>query len=258
MIKRVTIYGDSFAEPQWNDTGENTHPTWYGRLKDRWSATVNYGKAGSGPMYSFKQFYQDLPKLNYEDLIVFVISWPDRICWDSEAADQMRAPARSKEEAMAKKFTTDTFRDETVYGNWKYESLLYTASRIQKCKIFIWHTCMEESYIKTSLNDDNFYVHNESLGEACSNEYVEEQRRADKKESEGWTEKDRRERREAFDLGHRVNHLTEMNHEVMYKQIVGFVDGREIPKFLKNVYKGTYNKEMHGNLDLFHDEFVYD
>ena len=117
---------------------------------------------------------------------------------------------------------------------------------------------MEETYIKTSLNDDNFYVHNESLEEACSNEYVEEQRRADKKESEGWTEKDRRERREAFDLGHRVNHLTEMNHEVMYKQIVGFVDGREIPKFLKNVYKGTYNKEMHGNLDLFHDEFVYD
>ena len=51
MIKRVTIYGDSFAEPQWNDTGKNTHPTWYGRLKDRWSATVNYGKAGSGPMY---------------------------------------------------------------------------------------------------------------------------------------------------------------------------------------------------------------
>ena len=56
MIKRVTIYGDSFAEPQWNDTGENTHPTWYGRLKDRWPTTVNYGKAGSGPMYSFKQF----------------------------------------------------------------------------------------------------------------------------------------------------------------------------------------------------------
>jgi hypothetical protein len=39
-----------------------------------------------------------------------------------------------------------------------------------------------------------------------------------------------------------------MNHEVMYKQVTGFVDGREIPKFLKNVYKGTYNK----------DEFIYD
>ena len=246
MIKRVTIYGDSFAEPLW----EYEHPTWYGRLKDRWPETVNYGKSGAGPMYSFKQFYQDLPKLNYEDLIVFVISWPDRICWNSEAADQMRAPARSKEEAMAKKFTTDTFRDETVYGNWKYESLLYAASRIQKCKIFIWHLGMKEShsYIKTSLNDDYFYVHNESLEEACSNEYVEEQRRADKKESEGWTEKDRRERREAFDLGHRVNHLTEMNHEVMYKQIAGFVDDAEIPKFLKNVHKGSYNK----------DEFVYD
>ena len=54
--------------------------------------------------------------------------------------------------------------------------------------------------------------------------------------------------REYSDLHYRVNHLTEMNHEVMYKQIVGFVDDTEIPKFLKNVHKGSYNK----------DEFVYD
>ena len=240
MIKRVTIYGDSFAEPQW----PAPHPTWYGRLKDRWPATVNYGKSGSGPMYSFKQFYQDLPKLNYEDLIVFVISGPDRVCWNSEADDQMRGNAKSYEEAMARKFAVDTFHDETIYGNWKYESLLYTVSRIQKCKIFTWHLGMKESYsyIKTSLNDDYFYVHNESLGEACSNEYVEEERRGDKKEE--W----RKERREAFDLNHRVNHLTEMNHEVMYKQITGFVDDTEIPKFLKNVHKGLYEEQ----------EFIYD
>ena len=247
MIKRVTIYGDSFAEPQW----PTPHPTWYGRLKDRWPATVNYGKSGSGPMYSFKQFYQDLPKLNYEDLIVFVISGPDRICWNSETADQLPVISKSKEEAMAKKFAVDTFHDETIYGNWKYESLLYTVSRIQKCKIFIWHCnfdlSMKESYIKTSLNDDNFYVHNESLGEACSNEYVEEERNrkiSEKEKERGWT----RERKEAFDLNHRVNHLTEMNHEVMYKQITGFVDDTEIPKFLKNVHKGSYEEQ----------EFVYD
>ena len=62
MIERVTIYGDSFAEPQW----EHSHPTWYGRLKDRWPETVNHGKSGAGPMYSFKQFYQDISGFNYD------------------------------------------------------------------------------------------------------------------------------------------------------------------------------------------------
>jgi hypothetical protein len=258
MIKRVTIYGDSFAEPQW----ANSHPTWYGRLRDRWPDTVNYGKSGAGPMYSFKQFYQDLPKLNYEDLIVFVISGPDRICFNSEAADQMRSAPRSKEEAMAMNFAVDTFHDETIFGNWKYESLLYAASRIQKCKIFIWCLSLnqnemsngKESYIKTSLNDDYFYVHDESLEEACSNEYVEAAQ--EKVDNETAKDKDGRKRkieelraeRERYDLNYRINHFTEMNHEVMYKQVTGFVDGREIPKFLKNVYKGTYNK----------DEFIYD
>jgi hypothetical protein len=287
MIKRVTIYGDSFAEPQW----ENRHPTWYGRLKDRWPETVNYGKSGAGPMYSFKQFYQDLRKLNYEDLIVFVMSGAPRIYFNIEGVpsddihqwnnrimlditdDTHRSPDSFQSESEydewislnkdKARFAIDTFHDEIIFGNWKYESLLYTTSRIQKCKIFIWNLSLNqnamsnglESYIKTSLNDDNFYIHNESLEEACSNEYiVEEREKEDNELDRKWdrmkqekNEKERRER-ERYDLNYRVNHMTEMNHEVMYKQVVGFVDGKEIPKFLKNVYKGTYNK----------DEFVYD
>jgi hypothetical protein len=288
MIKRVTIYGDSFAEPQW----ANSHPTWYGRLRDRWPDTVNYGKSGAGPMYSFKQFYQDLPKLNYEDLIVFVMSGAPRIYFNIKEApsddihqwnnnicrkivDKTHRPSdhfqsESEFDKWASlnidkaRFALDTFRDETIYGNWKYESLLYTASRIQKCKIFIWCLSLnqnemsngKESYIKTSLNDDYFYVHDESLEEACSNEYVEaaqekvDNETAKEKEWKG-VERNRegmKWERERYDLNYRINHFTEMNHEVMYKQVTGFVDGREIPKFLKNVYKGTYNK----------DEFIYD
>jgi hypothetical protein len=257
MIERVTIYGDSFADPNW----EYIHPTWHGRLKDRWSKTVNYGKSGSGPMYSFKKFYESLPKLNHEDLIVFVLSgaarvyfnikeagseihqWNNRVVVsieDSESpASRDSIQSESEYDKWIKinkdkaRFAVDTFHDEVVYGNWKYESLLYAASRIQKCKIFIWQLGMEDSYIKTSLNDDYFYVHNETLEEAVWNEYVEEERLIHK-----FTD----------DLYYKVNHLTEVNHEVMYKQVAGFVDGTEIPKFLKNVYKGTYKK----------DEFVYD
>ncbi len=257
MIKRVTIHGDSFAEPQW----ENIHPTWYGRLKDRWPETVNYGKSGSGPMYSFKKFYENLFNYNYEDLIIFIMSGGSRINFNiKEAEDEMHQwnnkvmlditdnpyigddlPSKSKYDDWMEinkdraRFAVDIFHDEIVYGNWKYESLLYAASRIQKCKIFVWYLEMEESYIQTSLNDDHFYVHDEGLADAVENEYVEEERL-----------------HEDFSLSHdlhyKVNHLTEANHEVMYKQVTGFIDGREIPKFLKNVYRGTYNK----------DEFIYD
>ena len=262
MIERVTIYGDSFADPISNDPSRWQEITWYGLLRKRWPETQNYGKSGSGPMYSFKKFYESLHSFTHEDLIVFVVSGAPRIYFNiEEANDEIHQwngrivrnitdtessdgagdgiELESEYDKWIKinkdkaRFAVETFRDETVYGNWKYESLLYTASRIQKCKIFIYYLSMEESYIKTSLNDDYFYVHNEGLERVCWNEYVEEERLLHKISD---------------DLYYRVNHLTEVNHEVMYKQIAGFVDGREIPKFLKNVYKGTYKK----------DEFIYD
>ena len=255
MIKRVTIYGDSFADPGWN----NEHPTWHGRLRDRWPEIKNHGKSGSGPMYSFKQFYEDLSTgFNYEDLIVFVISgaprihfstpahrddihqWNNKICRDLDTGDSYPLVTEDKEYAYNQwfsfnkdkaRFAVDTFRDETVYGNWKYESLLYTVSRIQKCKVFIWYLSMYESYIQTSLNDEYFYIHDEDLEDAVKNEYVEEERGQYRN-----------------DLNYNVNHFTEANHEIMYKQVVNFVDGREIPKFLQGICKGQYNK----------DEFIYD
>ena len=262
MIERVTIYGDSFADPSWSDPSRWQEITWYGLLRKRWPETVNYGKSGSGPMYSFKKFYESLHSFTHEDLIVFVVSGAPRIYFnieeagdeihqwngrivrnitDSESSDKAGdgIELESEYDKWIKinkdkaRFAVDTFRDETVYGNWKYESLLYTASRIQKCKIFIYHLSMEESYIKTSLNDEYFHVHDEGLERVVWNEYVEEERLIHKISD---------------DLHFRVNHLTVVNHEVMYKQIAGFVDGKEIPKFLKNVYKGTYKK----------DEFVYD
>lgn len=260
MINRVTIYGDSFAEPQW----EHSHPTWYGRLKDRWPETVNHGKSGAGPMYSFKQFYQDISGFNYEDLIVFIMSGAPRIHFEFEEVlrrskfdpssdigkdvhmwsnrvmlditgdthnpfDSFQSEDDYKEWISLNKdkarFAVDTFRDETVYGNWKYESLLYTVSRIQKCKIFVWYLTLNESYVKTSLNDEYFYIHDEALEKACMDEYI------------NFNE-------DIEDAYYRVNHMSEVNHEVMYKQVTGFVDGREMPRFLKNVYKGTYTNEF--------------
>ena len=212
MIKRVTIYGDSFADPQW----DNVHPTWYGLLKDEGYKVTNLGKSGSGPMYSFKHLYRNISKYNNDDLLVVIISGAPRL--DVEEKDYRLA--------------FEMFKDETIYGNWKYESLLYALSR-QQCKVFAYFLSVEESYFKTSLNDDRYFCFSKGLVDVSWDEYVEEERLIHEASD---------------DLNYRINHLSEVNHEIMYKQVTGFVDGREIPKFLKNVYKGTYNK----------DEFIYD
>ena len=75
------------------------------------------------------------------------------------------------------------------------------------------------------MNDEHFYIHDEALEKACMDEYI------------NFNE-------DIEDAYYRVNHMSEVNHEVMYKQVTGFVDGREIPRFLKNVYKGTYTNEF--------------
>ena len=264
MIKRVTIYGDSFADPCWADPFRWQEITWYGLLRKRWPTIINLAKSGSGPMYSFKHFYQNLKSYNNQDLIIFVLSGQQRIYFDieeakdwrlggysehqwnesicSKAADDPFPPIEDTDPKCQKwiennedqaRFAIKTFSDELIYGNWKYESLLYTTSRIQKCKIFVWFMLPDESYIKTSLNNEDFHVHDEGLERVSWNEYVEEEKLIHKASD---------------DLNYRVNLLSEVNHEIMYKQVTGFVDGNEIPKFLKNVYKGTYKK----------DEFVYD
>ena len=95
MIERVTIYGDSFADPN----NDQIHPTWHGRLKERWPSTINLAVSGSGPMYSFKHFYQnldskdypDIESYNYQDLIVFVLSGQNRLYFDIEEAEDTQA-----------------------------------------------------------------------------------------------------------------------------------------------------------------------
>ena len=70
MIKRITIYGDSFADPKYI----RTHPTWYRLLEDDGYEVTNLGESGSGPMFSFKHMYRNAHRYIDEDLIVFILS----------------------------------------------------------------------------------------------------------------------------------------------------------------------------------------
>ena len=104
-------------------------------------------------------------------------------------------------------FTMKTFEREVVNSNKKNEAFLYTISRIQKCKICIFILRYNDSYMKTSFNDDSFYIHPQSLDEFF--------------EPPGDVEAPRR------------NHFSEPNHKIMYNIIDNFVQGpTDFPKRL--------------------------
>ena len=77
MIERVTIYGDSFADPKYEP--KSLHPTWYGLLKKEGYDVTNLGKSGSGPMFSFKHMYQNAHSYNEKDIEVLKASLEDQI-----------------------------------------------------------------------------------------------------------------------------------------------------------------------------------
>ena len=223
MIKRITIYGDSFADPKYI----RTHPTWYRLLEDDGYEVTNLGESGSGPMFSFKHMYRNAHRYIDEDLIVFILSGVNRLCITSDHEKDAQLFDNIDEDLKK------ILRDELTYGNWKYESFLYALSREQRCKIFTYFLDLEESYFKTKLNNDNYYCHCEGLADVSWKEYVKEERERDASD----------------DIHFRANHLSEENHILMYQQITNFMhDVKPIPNFLQGIYKGTYNDK----------EFVYD
>ena len=211
MIERVTIYGDSFADPKYEP--KSLHPTWYGLLKKEGYDVTNLGKSGSGPMFSFKHMYQNAHSYNEKDIIVFILSGVNRLCITGNHEEDVDL--------------FEILKDELTYGNWKYESFLYALSRKQ-CRVFTYFLTYEESFFKSSLNDGRYYCHHEDLENACWNEYVEEERSRDASDDQHF----------------RSNHLSAENHFIMYQQIVNFINGKDIPVFLQGIYRGTYKDEF--------------
>jgi len=225
MIERVTIYGDSFADPKYEP--KSLHPTWYGLLKKEGYDVTNLGKSGSGPMFSFKHMYQNAHSYNEKDIIVFILSGVNRLCITGNHKEDAEMYDSIEEDVDL----FEILKDELTYGNWKYESFLYALSRKQ-CRVFTYFLTYEESFFKSSLNDGRYYCHHEDLENACWNEYIEEERSRDASDDQHF----------------RSNHLSAENHVIMYQQITNFINSKPIPDFLQGIYKGTYNK----------DEFVYD
>ena len=66
MIKRVWIFGDSYADPHWGKE-RYVHETWYETLAKQFEYN-NFAKAGTGPHYSMKEFYRRYKQFDKEDI----------------------------------------------------------------------------------------------------------------------------------------------------------------------------------------------
>ena len=250
MIKRVTIYGDSYADPHWGKE-RLVHETWYETLAKQYEYK-NFAMAGTGPHYSMTEFYRRYKQFNKEDLVIWILSGEERIQY--HLPDKFRTNRRSNIELVHDSYwdfknqkmlcneyfdpsfhqshkdhmsyTMKTFEREVINSNKKNESFLYIISRIHKCKICIFFLRYDDSYIKDSLNDDLFYIHPMALQDISKNEY--------KDPGEPFYEDNKRN-----------NHLSEDNHKIMYGIIDGFVQGiSELPEFKQNLLKEPDRKAV--------------
>ena len=88
MNKKIIIFGDSFADPQERNDENPNVTTWYESLGSDYDIT-NHALSGTGPHYSFKEYYKFITELygkvsineiKKEDYInIFLLSGEDRI-----------------------------------------------------------------------------------------------------------------------------------------------------------------------------------
>ena len=97
-MERVWIFGDSFADPNW-EKERYVHETWYEKLEKQYDEYHNFAFAGTGPHYSFKEFYKRYESFNEDDLIVFILSGQDRINFYVSPTSDDRADVYKSHEA---------------------------------------------------------------------------------------------------------------------------------------------------------------
>ena len=73
----IDIYGDSFADPNWDPEDSFV---WHKRLASLNDRVVNnFAKSATGPHYSLKLLYKRYKNYTKRDHIIFIISGRDRI-----------------------------------------------------------------------------------------------------------------------------------------------------------------------------------
>jgi len=245
------------------DGSEWLGPGSYARWHERLGEVNNFAKSSTGPHYSLQELYKRYKNYTKDDHIIFIISGrsrihfhvpeefeskdrnqricPEDVIWDERTqrfklytAQYVPYPKNKRIEWYDKHnqhmdYAYRTFKEEIDTLTEKCESFLYMISRLQQCKVTVFLLSAAHSYIKDSLNDDLFYLHNYSLMSASNEEFINfKENRFPKREL-------------------RANHFSKENHDVM----ADIIQTRTFKPFKKNFVDPT-------PFEQDRERFIYD
>ena len=275
--KKIIIFGDSFADnTHWgrNTPKGNIHQkqaqtiAWHEYLEKDYDIT-NHGKSGTGPHYSFKEYYNFISdnEIRKEDyILIFLLSGEDRIhfpnigpedmnhvCWDFDKKKSLWVECESAGEQKAYynfyrneiDFMFLTMHDELIWSNFKNLGFLYMNSLLLNMKTIVFNTfgikgLSDMGLNIAKLNNPNFYIYPIELGKIAHEEFI-----------------DRHHDPEGYDYtDHRRNHFSQENHTILYENMKKFIknDYNPIP-FVKNIdYSYNFGKKR----DTKTGKFIYE
>ncbi len=253
-MKKILIFGDSFADPTSNiDRKFQQDTAWYEFLSSDYDIT-NYGICGTGPHYSFKEYYDLIQKFmttrEYEDyIVIFFLSGEDRIHypntnpretssinWDFQKKESWFYENNYEEKVKiyydAFKSEIDffflTMHDEMYWSNMKNVGFLHILSLLLNMKTIVFFTygikILNKTWFKdyiSRLYSSNFYVSPIELAIVAEEEF-----------------KDKDKYRSNYDFqDERRNHLSQQNHKVLYENIKKIIvnDYKNLITFVKNI-----------------------
>tara|TARA_Y100000004_G_C8883618_1_gene398710 strand:+ start:22 stop:825 length:804 start_codon:yes stop_codon:yes gene_type:complete len=255
MSSKIIIFGDSYADPEDNLKENKDVTTWYELLSKKYQIK-NFGKAGTGPHYSFTKYYKFISKkqnLN-EWICIFLLSGEDRINfygapkdsnninWDFEKKESWWATGDNleKEKRFYENFKSEidffflTMHDDLIWSNFKNLGFLYMNSLLLGMKTIVFYTCglkilndmIYENFFK--LNTSHFHLSTKELGTVASEEII------DKQELDGYSYHD-----------YRRNHLSQENHIILYENIKNMIKNKnELTPYVKNLHYARDFRQM--------------
>ena len=279
MPNKIIIFGDSFADPEDRFHENEDVITWFDQLSNDYEI-INYAKSGTGPHYSFKEYYKfisDQSITHNEYICIFLLSGEDRIHfhgsnpqsithinWDFDKKKSWWAEDKNlkKEKIYYENFKSEidflflTMHEELLWSNFKNLGFLYINSLLRNMKTIVFCTfgikiLSRMAYVNFSdLNNHNFFLFPRELGDISREEFKNNHRH---------------EGQEYVD--YRRNHLSQQNHIILLQNIEKIIKNNErwgvdlIP-FKKNIGYATdlgrYRDHKSGEFVTESPKFIYE
>lgn len=239
MDRKVLIFGDSYADPK----GTPSY-VWHKRLGD----VKNLAESGTGPQQAFRKFYKET--IIDFDCIIFILADPFRIdfnggghfdlsyiAWNGqesyctfgepETSKQFLIAAYHRKYKQQIDFYYATQFLELLHFNKKNASFLKTVAHTYGLDVIVFEVVPPLANIS---NDNNFHLSKYSLKEVSQSEVNGEV--------------------SDYVGDRRYNHLSEINHDIMYKYIQSVLHSEPLPQFEQNflTMQQAYNT----------NKFIYD